>query len=329
MPFDVPRVRLAQLPTPIQELPRLSRCLGGPRILVKRDDLTGLAGGGNKARKLEYLMADALRQDAQTVITAGAAQSNHARQTAAAAARCGLGAVLVLSPMAPAECNGNLLLDRLLGARIRWTGDRDAYSVMQEVAEEERSAERRPYLIPYGGSNAIGATAYVVAMHELVDQAKAQDLVIHRIVFASSSGGTQAGLAVGALSAGFEGIVEGISVARPRDELARTVANLAQLTAAFLGLSVRVDPTDLTIVDDYLGGGYGVMSAVERDAIRMVAECEGLLLDPVYTGRAMAGLIDRIGKGIYSPEETILFWHTGGTPALYAYAREMLSTSEQ
>lgn len=325
MPIDAPRVRLGHLPTPIQELPRLARRLGGPRLLVKRDDLTGLATGGNKTRKLEYLMADALQQDARTVITAGAAQSNHARQTAAAAARCGLRCVLVLSPRAPAAPNGNLLIDRLVGARIRWSGDRDPYTVMQEVAEEERSAGRRPYLIPVGGSNAIGATAYVAAMHEALEQLAALGVEADRIVFASGSGGTHAGLAVGARSAGYTGEVVAVSVARPRDELAHTVASIAELTAAFVGLDVRVGPDDLTILDDYLGEGYGILGPPEREAIRLAAECEGLLLDPVYTGRAMAALVDRIAGGDYGPEETVLFWHTGGTAALFAYATELLS----
>jgi len=319
------RVRLCHLPTPIEELERLSRALGGPRILVKRDDLTGLATGGNKARKLEFLIADALAQKATTVITAGAPQSNHARQTAAAAARYGLQCVLVLGPLAPPSTQGNLLLDDLLGARVRWAGDLDRFDVMEQVAAEERAAGRKPYIIPYGGSNAIGASAYALAVEELVGQVTLQGLHLDRLVFASSSGGTQAGLIAGARASGFTAQILGISVDKPAPILQRIILDLLQLTAANLDLRLSLSAEDIQINDSYLGGGYGVLGDAEREAIRLVARTEGLLLDPVYTGRAMAGLMDLIRKGEISRQETVLFWHTGGTPALFAYADQLLS----
>ncbi len=318
------RVALGHFPTPLEELGRLTRILAGPRILVKRDDLTGLATGGNKTRKLEYLIADALKRQAVTVITAGAPQSNHARQTAAAAARYGLHCVLVLSSMAPPLITGNLLIDDLLGARVRWAGDRDPYEVMAEVAAEEDAAGRKPYTIPYGGSNAIGASAYVVAMDELVRQELEQGLRIDYIVFASGSGGTQAGIVTGARALNFRGRVLGISVDKPADVLCETILELARLTADSLELKFDITPDDIHVNDGYLGGGYGIMGDAEREAIRLVARQEGLLLDPVYTGRAMAALIDMIGRGEFSRSETVLFWHTGGTPALYAYADQFV-----
>jgi D-cysteine desulfhydrase len=298
--------------------------LGGPRLLVKRDDLTGLAMGGNKTRKLGYLIAEALQQKAATILTVGAPQSNHARQTAAAAARYGLDAVLVLAQRAPAQVNGNLLLDHLLGARVRWAGDRDPLDVLEEAAAEEAAAGRKPYVIPYGGSNALGATAYAVAMEELARQSLEQDLHIDHIVLASSSGGTQAGLVVGARALNYAGRVLGISVDKPAAALGDKVLNLAQVTSGLLGLRIIIHPEDVHISDAYLGQGYAVLGEAEREAIRLVARTEGLLLDPVYTGRAMAGLIDLIKRGELTKRETVLFWHTGGAPALFAYAQQLL-----
>jgi len=320
-----PRYPLACLPTPLHRLPGLERRLGGPEIWVKRDDLTGLGGGGNKVRKLELLVADAQAQGARTLITTGAVQSNHARQTAAAAARAGLGAVLVLAPMAPPAITGNLLLDHLLGARIRWTGDRDRYDLMQEIAQEEQAAGRKPYVIPYGGSNAIGAAAYALAMQELSEQQQDMGLSFSHLVFATSSGGTQAGLVTGALATGWEGTILGISVDKPADVLAPAVLELARLTATYLGIEQAPHLSHIHINGDYRGEGYAIMGAPEREAIRLVAESEGLLLDPVYTGRAMAGLIDLVHQSKIGKEDRVLFWHTGGTPALFAYADELLA----
>lgn len=322
---DLPRVPLGFFPTPISELPRLTRLLDGPSLWIKRDDLTGLATGGNKTRKLEYLIADALKLGATTVITAGAAQSNHARQTAAAAAQYGLQCILVLRPMAPPAVTGNLLLDHLLGARIRWTGDRDTGEAMAEVAAEERSAGREPYIIPVGGSNPIGAGAYVAAMLELTKQALENELRIDHIVMASGSGGTQAGMVVGARAHNFEGRILGVSVSAPAEGLSSVVCDLAERTNKHLDLRFSIEPETIHVTDEYLGEGYGVLSDADREAVQLAARTEGILLDPVYTGRAMAGLIDLIRRGEFSREETVLFWHTGGTPGLYAHSEGLLS----
>jgi D-cysteine desulfhydrase family pyridoxal phosphate-dependent enzyme len=316
----VPRVRLAQLPTPIEALPRLSAALGGPRLLVKRDDLTGLAGGGNKTRKLEFSVGEALRQGADTLVTLGAVQSNHARQTAAAAARCGLRAVLVLGGAPPAAENGNLLLDRLLGAEVVFTGGRAREEVAEEVVAAERAAGRRPFLIPVGASDEVGAAGFVAAAEELAAQLAAQRLEVDRIVFASSSYGTQAGLAVGARALRLRAELAAIAVDSTRAELQAGVAELAGRTARRLGLDLAVEAREVVAFDAYLGGGYAVLGDPEREAIRLAARHEGLLLDPVYTGRAMAGLVDLVRRGTFGSGETVLFWHTGGTPALHAYA---------
>jgi D-cysteine desulfhydrase family pyridoxal phosphate-dependent enzyme len=319
--IDLPRVPLAFLPTPLEELGRLTKVLGGPRLFVKRDDQTGLATGGNKARKLEFLVADALDKGADLLITAGGLQSNHTRQTAAAAARYGLNSHLVLSGEAPADWHGNLLLDRMLGASFSWAGEKDLYGLeeaMAQVAEARRAEGWKPYVIPVGGSNAVGATGYVLAMLELGEQLAAQSLEIERIVVASGSAGTQAGLAVGARAIGFEGQIVGISIAAGQDILLPMLAALAGETAALLGLDYAFSPADFTLYDDYLGGGYGVMGRAEREAIELLARVEGILADPVYTGRALAGLIDLIRRGVFKAGENVLFWHTGGTPALFA-----------
>lgn len=320
----IARIPLGYWPTPIHPIENLSRALGGPKLWVKRDDLSGLAGGGNKTRKLELLLADALSQQATTLITVGAPQSNHARQTAAAAARHGLRCLLVLGGMAPLEMTGNLLLDRLLGATIRWAGDRDQFIVLQEVAAEERLAGRRPYIIPYGGANAIGTASYVAAMDELVRQGRQQDVEFDHIVLASSSGGTQAGLVTGARANNLSARVLGISVDRPAEELRRGIFERATMTANLLNLRFEIEPERVHVNDAYLGSGYAMMGEAEREAIMLTARTEGLLLDPVYTGRAMAGLIDLIRRREIGPSERVLFWHTGGVPTLHAYAQQLL-----
>jgi len=309
----LPRLRFAHLPTPVEPLPRLSAALGGPRLLVKRDDLTGLALGGNKTRKLEFLIAEAQANGARTLITAGAVQSNHCRQTAAAAARYGFESILVLAgePSAP---SGNLLLDQLFGSEIVWAPPARRDQVLKDAFQSAWEAGRRPYLIPYGGSNATGAAAYVFAMQELLQQDPSPDW----IVFPTSSGGTQAGLALGARLFGYKGKVLGISVDQPGPRLRQDVAALAGSTADFLAEKLSFSPDDILVDDSFLGGGYGVMGQPELEAIRLFARTEGLLLDPVYTARAAAGLIDLTYRGFFASGQTVLFWHTGGTPALFA-----------
>ena len=321
----LPRVRLGHLPTPLHELPRLSKALGGTRLWVKRDDQTGLAIGGNKTRKLEFTVAEALRRGADTLVTLGAVQSNHARQTAAAAAACGLRCVIVLRGQAPLVANGNLLLDQLLGARIVFSGDRALEQVGEEIAAAETAAGHRPYLIPVGASDEVGAAGFVAALEELKGQLDQLRLRVDRVVFASSSFGTQAGLCVGAKALGFAAQLAGISVDSTRAELQTAVAGIAARLAPRIGLETSVAPGEVVAYDRYLGGGYAVLGEPEREAIQLTARQEGILLDPVYTGRAMAGLIDLVRRGEFGAKETILFWHTGGTPALFAYAEELLA----
>ena len=312
----LPRLRFAHLPTPIEPLPRLSAALGGPALWAKRDDQTGLAFGGNKTRKLEYLLAEAQSHGGRTLVTTGAGQSNHCRQTAAAAARFGFGCILVLAGSRPEGTTGNLLLDSLLGAELVWTKGEDRQVCLQRTFDKAWSDGRRPYLIPYGGSSPLGAAAYAQGMAEFLSQGQDVD----RIVFATSSGGTQAGLVAGARIHGFGGRVTGISVDEPADTLRAKVASLAGETASLLGHSLRFEAGEIEVDDRYLGDGYGVMGEREREAIELFARAEGLLLDPVYTGRAAGGLIDMVRRGEIGRQERVLFWHTGGTPALFAYA---------
>jgi len=310
----IPRIRIALLPTPVETLPRLSAELGGPTILVKRDDLTGLAFGGNKTRKLDYLLAEAQANGAHTIVTAGAVQSNHCRQTAAACARLNFDCILVLSGERPSTATGNLLLDQLFNTEIIWTSYEERNQFLQFTFQNAWKAGRRPYLIPYGGSNTTGATAYVYAVQELIAQQYQPDW----IVFASSSGGTQAGLVAGAKLFGFKGKVLGISVDEPEGELKERVASLSNATTDALGEKTNILAQDILVIDSYIGAGYGIMGASEIEAIRLFARTEGLLLDPVYTGRAAAGMIDLIRQGYFKSDETVLFWHTGGTPALFS-----------
>jgi D-cysteine desulfhydrase family pyridoxal phosphate-dependent enzyme len=307
---------------------RLSRVLGRGSIWIKRDDLTGLATGGNKTRKLELLMADALEKEANVVLTVGAAQSNHCRQTAAAAAVAGMDCVLVLRGSAPPEDSwtGNLLLDDLLGARVWWAGAQDPLDVLELAAQAQRGEGLRPYVIPYGGSNRVGAAAYALAFEEFGEQSSALGKRFDWIVFASSSGGTQAGLVVGAAACHYNGRVLGISVDKTGGHLREAVEALVAPTAGFLGLSPSIDPGGIAIDDSYIGGGYGVLTDAELEAIRLVARTEGILLDPVYTGKAMAGLLDLVRRGTIGAGETVLFWHTGGIPALFAYADVLTKT---
>ncbi|HLE16551.1 MAG TPA: D-cysteine desulfhydrase family protein [Anaerolineales bacterium] len=311
---NVQRVRFANLPTPVEPMPRLSAALDGPRLLVKRDDLTGLAFGGNKTRKLEFLLAEARAHGARTLITAGAVQSNHCRQTAAAAARFGYDCILVLAGEKPGGISGNLLLDHVFGAEIVWTGRATRRQALDQAYQAARDGGRRPYLIPYGGSSPTGALAYAGALMELLEQGTRPDWVI----FPSSSGGTQAGLALGAYLGDYPGKVLGISIDEPAGVLQERVAELAGKAAGLLGEALVIHPAEVLVNDSYLGQGYGVMGEPEREAVRLFAHQEGLLLDPVYTGRAAAGLIDLIRKGRFGKDETVLFWHTGGGPALFA-----------
>jgi D-cysteine desulfhydrase family pyridoxal phosphate-dependent enzyme len=313
--MNVPRLRFAHLPTLVETLPCLSDALGGARLLIKRDDQTGLAFGGNKTRKLEFLVAEAREQGAKTLISGGALQSNHCRQTAAAAARFGFECILVLTGDKSQRASGNLLLDQLFGAEIVYVADRkDRDTILQETFDRATTEGKKPYLVPYGGSNATGALGYAFAMKELIDQNVNADW----IVFATSSGGTHAGLLLGQRIFRFNGGVLGISVDEPEEWLKKEVSQLASTTSEKVGERIEFTPADVLVNADYCDAGYGVVTEREREAIHMFASCEGLLLDPVYTGRAAAGMIDLIRKGFFKKDEMVLFLHTGGQPALFA-----------
>ena len=309
-----PRLRFAHLPTPVEAMPRLTAALNGPQLWVKRDDQTGLAFGGNKTRKLEYLLAAAQAEGTQTLISAGAVQSNHCRQTVAAASKFGFACILVLFGDPPDPPDGNHLLHHLLGAEIVFTEREQVQVKLAEAFAEAQAAGRKPYLIPYGGSNPTGAMGYVNAMLELAEQRVKPDW----IVFPSSSGGTQAGMLVGAKLSGFKGKILGISVDEPATVLKSRVAELATATAVYIDKNWPFKVEDVLVKDAYTGAGYAVMGEPEIEAIKLFARQEALLVDPVYTGRAAAGLIDLVSKGFFIKDETVLFWHTGGGPALFA-----------
>ncbi len=318
MPIDLPSYPLLLGPTPLHPLPRFSAWLGGAEVWIKRDDLTPLALGGNKLRKLAFLLADALAQDATDLVTTGAAQSNHCRQTAAAAAQAGLGCHLVLRGQPDDRPGGNVLIDRLLGAEIHWAGGPDTGPAMASVAADLRAAGRRPYAIPLGGSTPVGAAGYAAAWQEMNEQAQALGIEFDAVVFATSSGGTQAGLAVGAGGAVWPGAIHGISVDHKIPDLAAVTERLTQATADLLQIPT---PHPVIIHDDYIGAGYGIVNDADREAILALARTEGVLVDPVYTGRALAGLIDLVRRGLLTGR--VLFWHTGGAPALFAYEKEL------
>ena len=324
-----PRIRLGHGPTPLEPMENLTRHLagsgGGPRLWIKRDDCTGLASGGNKTRKLEYLMAEARAQGADIVVTQGATQSNHARQTAAACAKLGVACRILLEDRTgytdeAYRMSGNVLMDKLHGASVeRRPGGADMPAEMEAVAERLRGEGRRPYVIPGGGSNPVGALGYVTAALELVSQAAEMGLRIDHLVHATGSAGTQAGLVAGlvALNSGIP--VLGIGVRAPREKQEANVLALAQRTAEHLGLPGLVRAEHVVANCDYVGQGYGIPTQGMVDAVRLVAEKEGILLDPVYSGKGMAGLIDLIRKGHFPEDSDVVFLHTGGQVGLFGY----------
>src|SRR6267378_5387798 len=313
--MNIARLHFAHLPTAVEELPRLTKALGGPRLLIKRDDQTGLAFGGNKTRKLEFLLAEARDQGAKTLVTGGALQSNHCRQTAAAAARFGFKCILVLTGDSPKQPSANLLLDELFGAEIVYVAERkDRDRILQETFDRAAKEGMKPYLVPYGGSSPTGALGYAFAMKELMEQS----LQVDWIVFATSSGGTHAGLLLGQRVFGYNGKILGISVDESEEWLKQHVSELASLASEKLGQRIEFTRDEVLANANYCSPGYGALTEPEREAIRLFATCEGLLLDPVYTGRAAAGMIDLIRKGFFKSDETVLFLHTGGLPALFA-----------
>jgi D-cysteine desulfhydrase family pyridoxal phosphate-dependent enzyme len=326
----LPREPLAQLPTPLHELPRLSAALGGPRIFIKRDDLTGLGMGGNKVRLLEFYLADALAKKADVLVTGASVQSNLCRQTAAAAARCGLRCVLLLRNAAGAEVQGNLLLDHLFGAEVRpiqmdhLTGIWDRVT---EAAEALRAAGQRPYAITT--FDALAGAAYVDAVRELDEQCEEQGIIPTWVVTAAA-GATQSGLVLGTQALGAPWHVLGVAPIVWQDApMADKIAEIAQGTARLLGLDVRVRAADILNTTAYVGDGYALPSPDGLEAMRLLARTEGLVLDPVYTSKALAGLIDYVRRGIMGRDDVVVFLHTGGLPALFAFHEEIAAAMGQ
>ncbi|WP_372843066.1 D-cysteine desulfhydrase family protein [Psychrobacter sp.] len=320
------RQSLGFFPTPLIELTRLSTALNGPKIYMKRDDNTGLALGGNKTRKLEFIIGDALAKGADTIVTAGAAQSNHCRQTAAAAASLGLECHLVLGGHEPKQLQGNLLLDKIFGCHIHWAGSNRKGEDIPQIVEQLKKEGKKPYIVPYGGSSELGAFAFVEAFKELELQRQERDISFTHIVFASSSGGTQAGLMLGNKIFHAPYQIVGINIDKGETDTVpfdQYIVSLANSTAALIGADYTFSETDLVLNSDYVGDGYGVIGALENEAIAITAQTEGILLDPVYTGRAMGGLLDMIRTGKIKKTDSVLFWHTGGAPALFAYASDL------
>ena len=317
----LPRYPLATLPTPLQRARNLEMALGPrcPRIYLKRDDLTGLAFGGNKARKLEYLLANALTDRATMLVTEGAAQSNHARMTAAAAVIAGLRSVLVLDARHGSEIAGNLLLDHLLGAEVRIVPDKAARSqLMASIGDELRAAGERPYVIPTGGSVPIGAAGYVAMVAELLAQLVSAGEAPSRLYFPTGSLGTQAGLVVGAQAFSAPFAIYGVAVEHPVNQLIADGVTLANGTAELLGIGRRFTAADITIDGAFIGADYGVPTEEGTEAIRLLARTEAVFLDPVYSGKAMAALIGHVRAGEVDSNEAVIFLHTGGGPSLFA-----------
>ena len=322
----IPKVDLGYFPTPVMKLSNLSAFLGGPEIFMKRDDLTGLALGGNKTRKLEFLMKDALDKECDTIITAGASQSNHCRQTVAACAQLQLECHLVLGGEKPAQTNGNLLLDNLLGSEIHWAGENRKGEDIPAIYEQLKAEGKKPYVVPYGGSNELGAYSFIHALEELESQLDAKNLT--HIFFASSSGGTHAGMMLGQRLLNRDYELVGISIDKSETgdiPFSQFIVDLANKTSNFINAGLTFSPEDLNLDGNYVGEGYGIIGSLEKEAISLSASLEGILLDPVYTGRAMGGLIDMVRSGELSQKDRVLFWHTGGAPALFAYSDDLIT----
>ena len=319
------RYPLATLPTPLDEAPRLSQELG-IRVLIKRDDLTGFALGGNKARKLEFLVADALAQGADTLITGGGTQSNHARMTAAAARKLGMGITIVFFGAEPPAVNGNLLLDQLLGAELVYANTDDKIEtdrVVERVALDLQARGRKPYIIPVGGSTVLGCCSYVLAVGELLTQLETRNIKPDYVFITTGSCGTHSGILAGMKYYHAAIPVYGITVSRQKSEGEERIHNLVKKTADFLDCPMPLTSDDVIINDAYIGPGYAIPTAAGNAAMRMVARLEGIFLDPVYTGKTMAGMIDLARRGEIKRGATVVFWHTGGTPAIFGMANDL------
>jgi L-cysteate sulfo-lyase len=320
-----PRLRITHGPTPLEPMKRLSEALGGPNLWIKRDDCTGLASGGNKTRKLEFLMAEALQQGADTIITQGATQSNHARQTVAIAAKLGMQSHILLEDRTgytidEYKHSGNVFLDHLYGSHVAEVPkDTDMNAAMATLAAELKAKGRKPYVIPGGGSNPVGALGYVTCALELIDQANNMGLAIDHFVHATGSAGTQAGLVVGLYGARSQIPVYGVGVRAPKPAQEERVFKLSCETADLLGVPGSIKREDVFANCDYVGAGYGLPTPGMIEAVTMTARLEGILLDPVYSGKGMAGLIDLCRKGHFKKGQNVVFLHTGGSVALYGY----------
>jgi L-cysteate sulfo-lyase len=326
-----PRIDLCHQPTPIEAMPRLSALLGGPNLFIKRDDCTGLAGGGNKTRKLEFLVGEALREKADMLVTQGAVQSNHVRQTAAAACRVGMKCHVLLERRVPGrdasyEQTGNVLLDNLFGATHEFRpAGLDMNAEAQEVTDRLRSEGHRPYFIPGGGSNPFGALGYANCAQEIADQLRASGQGMDWLVMATGSTGTQAGLVAGFHAIGYDLPVMGVSVRQPRERQMNAVHALTQKTLEKLGAG-SIGLSKILVDDGYVGEGYGIPAESTFEAIRLIARQEGILLDPVYSAKGLAGLIGMVRAGFFKPEDNVLFLHTGGATALFAYEDQLLAS---
>ncbi|UAY90590.1 D-cysteine desulfhydrase [Pectobacterium polaris] len=331
-----PRLTLGHFPTPLEALPNLSAYLGGPTIYIKRDDATGLATGGNKTRKLEFLLADAQQQGADVIITQGATQSNHVRQTIAAAAKQGLKTKVLLEKRVEDygedyQRSGNVLLDNLLGGEIidHLPAGTDMQQAMETLAESLRKEGLKPYVIPGGGSSPVGALGYVACAEELLFQSSQQRLRIDHIVHATGSTGTQAGLVTGLTATHSQIPLLGISVRAPKAKQEENVYALAQRTWQLLGIPGELPRSAVQVNSDYVGKGYGIPTEGTLEALRLLAQLEGILLDPVYSGKGMAGLIDLIRQGHFRADENIVFIHTGGSAGLFGYRQLFEQTAAQ
>ncbi len=337
----LPRIDLIHRPTPLRKLEKLTEALGGPEIYIKRDDLTGLAFGGNKSRKLEFIVRDMLDKGRDTVITWGSLQSNWCLQTAAAAVKHGIKPVLALfrSYDSAPGYDGNMLLERILGAEMRIMDPpargkvvkmEDTVVLMSEIANEERRQGRKPYVVAVGGSTAagdmdkpLGAISYVDAFAEMLEQTSALGFVPDAVVHATGSGGTQAGLLVGARTMTDACRVVGVSVSDDKRTFASYVADISDAAHRVLDLAPAPNREDIIVFDDYMKDGYGIINQEVADILRFVFATEGIVLDPVYTSKAMIGLVDLVRKGYFRPEEKVVFFHTGGTAALFPFRKDL------
>jgi len=329
-----PRKTLIHLPTPFQKLENLSQMPGSPEVFIKRDDLTGLAFGGNKSRKLEFIISDVLDKKAEVIITWASLQSNWCLQTAAAARKFGIKPILLLFKTyeLPEEYDGNLLLDFVLEADIRIRDAEKgkvvtpeyAFEIIEDIVNEVKESGYNPYVAPIGGSmvggsmdRPLGAVSYVNAFAEMLEQAEAQGIELDYVIHASGSGGTQAGLVVGAKALTENIKVLGISVSEERESYGEEVLTIAQDTIKALDLDISISKEDIILFDEYIGEGYGIVDKEVSEVIRLVATREAIMLDPVYTGKAMVAFVDLVKKDYFQKEDKVVFFHTGGTPALF------------